>query len=137
MQPQAMEEVSTSQLANCQRKSTFELYNNSTVGKGGGLHAISPSIKTSSSVSWSPLQKYTGARIYFTENTANRGGGLSLEANSKLYILKYDNIPINFGDNVDTNTATFTANSADYVGALYVDDDTNSGTCAGDTKTEC
>ena len=30
-----------------------------------------------------------------------------------------------------------TANSADYGGAIHVDDDTNSGTCASYTKTEC
>ena len=30
----------------------------------------------------------TGARINFTKNEAKLGGGLSLEANAKLYILK-------------------------------------------------
>ena len=35
------------------------------------------------------------------------------------------------------NTTIFIANSADYGGAVYVADDTNSGTCASDTKTEC
>ena len=34
-------------------------------------------------------------------------------------------------------TMMFTANSADYGGAVYIDDDTYSGTCAGDPKTEC
>ena len=37
----------------------------------------------------------------------------------------------------DTNTTIFIANSADYGGAIYVDDDTNSGTCTSDPKIEC
>ena len=108
---------------NCQQKSTgFRLFNNAAVNKGGGLHAISSSIRATSI--------YTGAKIHFTKNTAKFGGGLSLEANAKLYILKYD-------EHINTDTAIFTANSADYGGAVYVDDDTNSGTCASEPKTEC
>ena len=58
-----------------------------------------------------------------------------MEANAKLYILKYDEI---YDDHEnDTNTTIFTANSADYGGAVYVDDDTNSSTCASDPKMEC
>ena len=72
-------------------------------------------------------------RVNFTNNAAKKGGGLSLEANAKLYILRY--IPV---CRLDINVAiTFTANSADYGGAVHVDDDTNSGTCTSDTKTEC
>ena len=119
--------LSTSEL-NCQQKSTFEFFNNTAIHKGGGLHATSSSIKATFSYSWPDL--YTGARLNFTENTAEMGGGLSLEANAKLYILKYDFYYV-------ANTTTFTANRADYGGAVYVDDDTNSGTCASDTKTEC
>ena len=66
------------------------------------------------------------------------GGGLSLEANAKLNILKVSLVPTESPVTyVNTNTAIFTGNSADYGGAVYVDDDTNSGTCASDTKTEC
>ena len=54
--------------------------------KGGGVHTISSSIKASLSFS---DPKYTGTRINVIENSATRGGGLSLEANVKLYILKY------------------------------------------------
>ena len=39
-------------------------------------------------------------------------------------------------DDIDANTTIFTANKADYGGAVYVDD-TNSGTCASDPKTKC
>jgi predicted outer membrane repeat protein len=118
--------LTTSEL-NCQQESTFVLWNNTASHKGGGLHAISSSIKAASSRTRS---RYTGTRINITRNAAERGGGLSLEANAKVYILKYD---INPG----ANAILFTANSAEYGGALYVDDDTNSGTCASDTETEC
>ena len=88
-------------------------------------NAISSSIKAASS----QFVYYTDARLNITGNAAERGGGLSLEANAKLYILKYESY-----SNI---IVTFTANSADYSGAIYVDDDTNSGTCASNTETEC
>ena len=122
--------LSTSEL-NCQQKSTFELFNNTAAHKGGGLHAISSPIKATSTIIQS---QYTGTRMIFRSNAAERGGGLSLEANGKLYILKYEYIGDYYGD---TDATIFSANSADYGGAVYVDDDTNSGTCASDTKTEC
>ena len=80
--------LSTSEL-NCQQKSNFVLFDNTAANKGGGVHAISSSIKaTSSLIAWSQLYYYTGTRMTFTGNAAERGGGLSLEANAKLYILK-------------------------------------------------
>ena len=103
------------------------------MSKGGGLHAISSTIKASSNLyHWHSY--YSGTRINFTNNEAKFGGGLSLEANTKLNILKYDFINYECSD---ANTTLFTGNSADYGGAVYMDDDTNSGTCASDTKTEC
>ena len=117
--------LSTSEL-NCQQKSILVLWNNTASHKGGGLHAISSSIKAASSIVW--LQ-YTGTRINIRGNAAERGGGLSLEANAKLFILKYDHN--------DFSTTTFTTNSADYGGAIHVDDNTNSGTCTSSTETEC
>ena len=136
--------LSTSEL-NCQQKSTFVLFNNTAVHKGGGLHAISSSIKATSAFM---RPQYIGTRITFTNNAAERGGGLSLEANAKLYVLKHyailsNNYYSNTGDTItifmdtDTNITIFTANKADYGGAVYVDDDTNSGTCVSDPKTEC
>ena len=77
--------------------------------------------------------QYTGARINVIRNAAERGSGLSLEANAKFYIVKYA-IYVNLDA---ANTMIFTANSAYYGGAIHVDDDTNSGTCASYTKIEC
>ena len=52
-----------------------------------------------------------------------------MEANAKFNILK--------SRPYHTNKVLFIKNTADYGGAVYVDDDTNSGTCARVTKTEC
>ena len=55
-----------------------------------------------------------------------------MEANARMYILMYDK------DCEDAATTTiFAGNNADYGGAVYVDDDTNFGTCASDPRTEC
>ena len=133
--------LSTSEL-NCQQESTFELKKNTASHKGGGLHVISSSIKAASSIISVPskgwfqfVSVYTGARINIIRNVAERGGGLSLEANARVHILKYDQLYL--GDSDNFNTTTFTANSADYGGAIHVDDETNSGTCANNIETEC
>ena len=76
---------------------------------------------------------------YFIENHASRGGGIYLEVNAKLYILKKAGVIFVPG----THTLTFVGNSANYGGAVCVADDTNSGTCAStsyksySTATEC
>ena len=81
--------LSNSEL-NCQQESALVLLNNIASHKGGGLHAIGSSIKAASSTdNNNVIIFYTGTRISITGNTAERGGGLSLEANTKLYILKY------------------------------------------------
>ena len=125
---------------NCQQRSNILLTRNNASGKGGGLHAISSSIKVISAkmaiLSYQRLSyRYTGSIINFTNNKAERGGGLSLEANAKFYVLKLDFISIRH--KIGINTASFTANTANYGGAVYVDDDTNSGTCTGMPNTEC
>ena len=60
-----------------------------------------------------------------------------MESNAKLNILKYGwHIPDQYTYH-DANTTIFTANEADYGGAVYVDDNTISGTCASDPKIDC
>ena len=83
---------------------------------------------------------YTGSNLKFIENTAEKvGGGMNLEVNTKVNILnvsKYDSSDAQY-------TFEFIANSADYGGAVYVADDTNSATCmstsymAYSSSTEC
>ena len=121
---------------NCLSDSTFLLVNNTATQKGGGIHAISSYIKANSTLK--VTQYVDTAIINFTNNTAHRGGGLSLEANAKLVIYKYAKIllltmyyPFMYNQSY---AIIFSSNSADYGGAIYVNDSTNSGTC---TKTEC
>ena len=143
--------LSTSEL-NCQEESTFVLNNNVAGSKGGGLHAISSSIKASSVILGLDVGEdndkglsiyryaYIGTRLNFTNNVARLGGGLSLEENARLYILRHDEIICRsyyfYEYEKGINTALFTGNRAEYGGAVYVDDDTISGTCASNPKTE-
>ena len=106
------------------------LFNNTATHKGGGIHAIS------STTSVLP----SSAILNFTNNIAERGGGLSLEANAKLVTVKYlysIDGPFSYPSYQQSYTTTFSGNNAKYGGAVYVDDDTNSGTCTSDPKTEC
>ena len=127
---------------NCQRLSIFKLVNNTATYKGGGIHAVSSSVKAASdhiylcSCARDPsIRFYTGSRLYFIKNRAERGGGLSLEANAKLYILKYSHYPTY---RRETNTSIFISNIAEYGGAVYVDDNSNSGTsCSSESNAEC
>ena len=118
----------------CLNKSTVILFNNTATHKGGGIHAISSSIKTTSVLPSSAI-------LNFTNNIAERGGGLSLEANAKLVTVKYlysiDYSNFLYPSYQQSYTTIFSGNSAKYGGAVYVDDDTNSGTCTSDPKTEC
>ena len=128
--------LSNSEL-NCLHKSTLGFSSNYAEHKGGGLHAISSSIEAWDSDNHCSCP--TGARepLYFNKNLADMGGGLSLEANAELIILKY---LYNTKNTVD-KIITFTANSAyTYGGAVYVDDDSNSGSmCTPNStaKAEC
>ena len=113
----------------CQRGCILELVNNTSGVKGGGIHAISSTIIA---------ENGQGRTITLRENNARySGGGVCLEVNSKLYVLM-----ILYSLSTQ-NTMIFTANSADYGGAVYVADETNSGTCASQshkihsTTTEC
>ena len=122
---------------NCQKKCNLLLDSNHAEDKGGGLHAISSTIKVISAFS------YIGAKLKFIKNVAEKGGGLSLEVNAKLYLnvipehdLSQDNL-----QNVyySWNTSLlFIANTAHkYGGAIYVDDVSNSHTCASSSNKEC
>ena len=122
----------------CEGDSILSLLGNVAGNKGGAIHAISSSIKTNFIEDF-----FFSARsqIYFIENHAHKGGAVSLEVNAKLYIF----IKVNIGINKDNLIAslTFTRNEADYGGAMYVADGTNSGICASasyhiqSSSTEC
>ena len=81
--------------------------------RGGGVHARSSTITV----------HQQGGNLQFTNNRAENGGGLYLEVNPKLYILK------RFRNNFNI-MLIFTGNHGNYGGAVYVADDTNSGACS-------
>ena len=122
----------------CGSRSILKLLNNSALKKGGGIHAISSSIKVDflevfGDYSLSNVRaKYLGAIIHVVENEAKEGGGMCLEVNAKLYILRKGTAheTLKAPLLVESHAFTFTANSAEYGGAVYVADETNSGTCA-------
>ena len=111
---------------NCQLQCTLKLINNTASNRGGGMYAISSSI----------IAERHNVEIIFRNNSAKyAGGGICLEANAKIYILMTISKQV---------ILIFTANSADYGGAVYVADETNSGICASEsysnihsTTTEC
>ena len=90
--------------------------NNSAV-RGGGIHATSSTIAV-----------HQPGSLHLISNNAKFGGGMYLEVNSKLYILKTQRtISRSYFMN-------FSANHANYGGAVYMADDTNSGTCSPDNE---
>ena len=102
------------------------IFNNSAV-RGGGIHATSSTIAV-----------HTPGTLQIIDNYAEFGGGMYFEINSKFYVLK--NIPVcpqffcNKFQLINAYFLYFTGNHADYGGAVYVADVTNSGTCLPDNE---
>ena len=84
--------------------------------RGGGVHAKSSTITV-----------YQQGTLQFINNSAINGSGLYLEISPKLYLLK------DTFEGVYSNRLfklIFTDNQANYGGAMYLADNTNSGTCS-------
>jgi predicted outer membrane repeat protein len=124
---------------NCLKESTLKFNGNNASQKGGGVHATSSFIKVNFNASGG---LYTGSSVYFIENRAMRGGGVSLEMSSYIYILR-DNTNALFNLPQPLYVVHFFDNLADLGGAVYVADETNPATCANalnrthSTTTEC
>lgn len=104
----------------CKKDSTLALSRNDGSEKGGAVMALSSSIVMK-------VDK-THNKITVNENKAKKGGGLYFQMDTKLLILKSK-------PNVSRHEIiTFSANSADYGGALYVSDD---GICGLSIIDEC
>ena len=103
------------------QRSDLEVKGNCTISdnharRGGGVHARSSTIT---------VHQQQGT-LLFTNNSAEKGGGLYLEINPKLILFKIWNEL-----NTDRrNLLIFTDNHAEYGGAVYVADDTNYGACS-------
>ena len=82
--------------------------------RGGGVHTRS-----------STLAVYQRGLLQFISNIADKGGGIYLELNSKLYILKLYSNSYSESENI----MIFSDNHANYGGAMYADDSSNSGAC--------
>ena len=121
---------------NCVHNCTFS--ENMARKSGGAIHAIASTVHANDVQTgiWTQLDTQQLQNvdllttITFTGNEAQMGGALALEMNSKLYgNTRYKVI--------------FKLNMADYGGAVYVNDYTNSGTCASKSyithsaSTEC
>ena len=98
---------------------SLQLSHNTAKSRGGGIHAIASTIKLRS--------VYSTAKVVFICNTAEKGGGLSMESNSKLYML----------GSYYLTMQVYELNSADYGAAMFVDDDTYTSACSRKLKGEC
>ena len=99
-----------------------DIAGNRAAEKGGGIHSVDATVRL-----------VQGA-LHFTDNHANKGGGMYLTLNSKLQIVKTATECV-IGNHClvrDLNKwkrLEFAYNSAEYGGALFVSDETTSSTC--------
>ena len=105
------------------QQSDLEIKGNCTISgnhamRGGGFHASSSTVAV-----------YQPGTLQFISNRAENGSGLYLEMSAKLYVLKPQR-----SQNNSENLLVFTDNYANYGGAIYVADDTNSGACLHDNE---
>lgn len=103
---------------NCRDNSILKVTNNTASVKGGGIHIISSSIK----VYFIRELQFPRGKIYIDNNIAEMGGGVCIEGNAKLYVLKYGfslakSVFLGYG-------FYFMANRADYGGAVFIADET-------------
>ena len=101
---------------------------------GGGIYAISSNVivyHKHESINY--YDKH--ARFWVYKNEAKRGGGIYMGVNAKFYVLQYG---VTFITDFDSSFSPviFEANSANYGGAIYVDDETNFGTCESSSSDE-
>lgn len=123
---------------NLNQRGILHVKGNHAFGNGGGIHAVSSSVTvtmtTTFSNNCSVVAEEGETTLIFAENRAARGGGLSLKADSKLYVMEHlqfgSNILNKTHDCIVANTISFQSNFADNGGAIYVDEpDTNLGSC--------
>ena len=99
-----------------------DITGNVAADQGGGIHSVD---------STTSLRE---GSLHFVANSAIKGGGVCLELNAKLYVIKNvsecavgRNCVVRDPD--QWHMLEFAYNSADYGGALFISDDTLSSTC--------
>lgn len=105
----------------CQQGSTLTLMGNRAEQKGGAIHAIGTTLKINAPINRTILT--------IESNRAQTGGGICFESNAKLYTVKW------YG--FYSKLVQFIGNSADYGGAVYVDDDTYAASCIRQNTAAC
>ena len=119
----------------CSENGALKMHYNKAHEKGGGIRAIS-------SLIISELKEKSGTLVDLSGNSAKLGGGICMEVNAKIYILK---LQYSIRELTWWNHRRFilSDNSADFGAAVYVADETNFATCASNsykrysTLTEC
>ena len=114
---------------------------NTAVNDGGGVYLVGTNLKVFGRCNISQNQAtkgggvlasssivtvYQQGTLVFTNNSAIKGGGIYLESNAKLHLLK--SLTERIGGFIHV-MVIFTANYAEYGGAVYVADETNSDAC--------
>ena len=108
----------------CRHYSKVVLSDNKARNKGGGIYATITFITVMSNRSSLLRESVLGLE----RNLAKWGGGVYLETASELDVLKFGTY--NDYKNVTKHTNMyFISNSADYGGAVFIDDGANFGTC--------
>ena len=123
---------------NCRVGSTINITSNWAKNNGGGIHAISSTIQ----VTYIRDHPSRRSSLHFGRNIATvNGGGVYLEANSKLIILKEGST---MGERSHTSSIFFRDNEATKCGgAIFVADEIIGATCEGSSgsyysdATEC
>ena len=111
----------------CGGKSSLDVLGNNAINKGGGIHAISSTITAEYRYPFLTMQ-YAGSKVNLINNRVARiGGGICLENNAKVKILNVEQATYTKPEQV--YTMVFHGNMAEHGGAIYVADDTTSGTC--------
>ena len=105
----------------CQENSTLSMIENVALKKGGAIYAVESTLKMILAWTYKTI-------LTIQNNSATAGGGLYLEGGAKMYMVKYSDS--------HTELVNFSGNVADYGGAVYVNDDTNSAACTRD-NIEC
>ena len=114
------------------RQSDLEVRGNCTISgnaavRGGGIHATSSTIAV-----------YDPWTLQFINNRAKNGSGLYLEDTAKLYVIKPTSshpLKLTYTSRCShSENLLFRANRANYGGAIYVGDNTNSDACSPDNE---
>ena len=95
-----------------------------TARKGGGVYAVSSTVTLEDNQR--VLDTFTS--VTFNSNTAMLGGAFFLSTNTKIYTILVGSF---------VHRINFRENTAEYGGALYIDDQSNPDLCNGSSSTEC